>query len=50
MKYVMDSCALIAFIRDEEGADVVEQNQVHTLNSIKGFARGCIHQLNTWCC
>jgi predicted nucleic acid-binding protein len=25
MKYVLDSCALIAFIRDEEGADVIEQ-------------------------
>ena len=25
MKYVLDSCALIAFIRDEDGADVIEQ-------------------------
>src|ERR1017187_2375705 len=25
MKYVLDSCALIAFIRDEEGTDVIEQ-------------------------
>jgi len=25
MKYVIDSCALIAFIRDEEGADIIEQ-------------------------
>ena len=25
MKYVLDSCALIAFIRDEAGADIIEQ-------------------------
>lgn len=25
MKYVLDSCVLIAFIRDEEGADAIEQ-------------------------
>jgi len=25
MKYILDSCALIAFIRDEEGADIIEQ-------------------------
>jgi len=25
MKYVLDSCALIAYIRDEQGADMVEQ-------------------------
>lgn len=25
MKYVLDSCALIAYIRDEKGADVIEK-------------------------
>lgn len=25
MKYILDSCALIAFIRDEEGADIIGQ-------------------------
>jgi predicted nucleic acid-binding protein len=40
MKYVLDSCALIAFIRDEEGAAMIEQIL------LDGSAMVMMHALN----